>query len=365
MPQRRSRERENTDESLRVEREKADRAFGQALEAIDETADAVITLARERADKVLAGARAKTDQESANRRPGAPFPEIIKGERRLEDEVVRKERATADETVRAERAEHGVHFSVGRKETDQNLVGERARADKALATRDEFLGLVSHDLRNMLNTVVGFAALITSEVSEEDHAERVCRHAERIQRAGARMNRLIGDLVDVSSIEAGMLRVTREVGDPTPVVTEALGTFQRQAAAKAVALVAELVPPSALAAFEPARIFQVLANLLSNAIKFTPANGKIVVRVERIGSEMRFAVRDTGPGIPAERLEAVFERFVQIGDNDRRGLGLGLYISKCIVQGHGGRIWAESTIGKGSTFCFTLPIHDAVAPEPA
>ena len=186
-------------------------------------------------------------------------------------------------------------------------------------------------------------------------------HAERIQRAGARMNRLIGDLVDIASIEAGVLRVTREVGDPTQVVTEALDTFQAQAAAKGVSLVAELVPPPSLAAFEPARILQVLANLLSNAIKFTPANGKVVVRVERIGGEVRFAISDTGEGIPADKMEAIFERFLQITENDRRGLGLGLYISKCIVQGHGGRIWAQSRIGEGSTFCFTLPIHGDVA----
>ena len=85
--------------------------------------------------------------------------------------------------------------------------------------------------------------------------------------------------------------------------------------------------------------------------------GQFVVRVERIGDDIRFAVSDTGVGIPADKLEAVFVRFLQVAKNDRRGVGLGLYISKCIVQGHGGRIWAESSIGQGSTFCFTLPIH--------
>ena len=119
---------------------------------------------------------------------------------------------------------------------------------------------------------------------------------------------------------------------------------------------AELVPPLELAAFDPARILQVLVNLLSNAIKFTPTDGKVVVRVERLGDEIRFAVSDTGEGIPTDKLEAVFERFLQVKPNDRRGVGLGLYISKCIVQGHGGRIWAESRMGHGSTFCFTIPI---------
>ena len=156
------------------------------------------------------------------------------------------------------------------------------------------------------------------------------------------MNRLVGDLVDVASIEAGVLVVTREVGDPATVVTEAVDAFQVQAATAGLALTAEIEPPLPLAAFDAARILQVLTNLLSNAIKFTPAHGRIVVHVERIGDEIRFAVSDTGVGIATDKLEAVFVRFLQVGANDRRGVGLGLYISKAIVQGHGGRIWAES-----------------------
>ena len=205
---------------------------------------------------------------------------------------------------------------------------------------------MSHDLRNMLNAMVGSAALIEKGALQTDLVEQVVTHARRIQRSGARMNRLIGDLVDVASIEAGVLAVTREVGDPTTVVTEAVDTFQVQAAAAGVSLTAEIVPPPSLAAFDSARILQVLTNLLSNAIKFTPAHGRIVVHVERFGDEIRFAVSDTGVGIATDKLEAVFVRFLQVTENDRRGVGLGLYISKAIVQGHGGRIWAESKSAK-------------------
>ena len=98
-----------------------------------------------------------------------------------------------------------------------------------------------------------------------------------------------------------------------------------------------------------------LANLLSNAIKFTGEGGKIAVNVEPSGSEVRFSVADTGAGIAGDHLGSIFERFWQVTQGDRRGLGLGLFISKCIVEAHGGRIWVESEIGKGSTFCFTLP----------
>jgi signal transduction histidine kinase len=173
------------------------------------------------------------------------------------------------------------------------------------------------------------------------------------------MNRLLGDLVDVASIEAGVLAVRREVEDAALVVTEAVDTFQTQASAKKISLTAEIVPPLPIVSFDAPRVLQVLVNLLSNAIKFTPPNGKVVVGVERVAHELRFAVKDTGEGIPRDKLEAVFERFLQLAENDRRGVGLGLYISQCIVQGHGGRIWAESRLGEGSTFCFTLPIQAA------
>ena len=349
-------ERRQTDESLRVERQKADDTLLENVAAIDEAADAVISRARMRADAVLATARAATDRQSGASTRTPPL-QALKRERALEDHVLQEERAVADETLREERAEHVALLSHEREETDKDLSTERARSDDALATRDEFLGIVSHDLRMMLNAMIGSAALIAKGVSSEPHVDQVLMQAQRIQRSGARMNRLIGDLVDIASIEAGMLAVTREIGDPAYVVTESVETFHARASASGVSLVAEIVGALLLTAFDPARILQVLTNLLSNAIKFTPTHGRVVVRVEPIGGDIHFAVTDTGLGIPPDKLEAVFVRFLQVTPNDRRGVGLGLYISKAIVQGHGGRIWAESTIGQGSTFCFTLPIH--------
>jgi signal transduction histidine kinase len=351
-------EREQTDESLRVEREKVDLALEDDFAAVDETADAVISRARERADEVLATARAKTDAETAARAAGASR-RMIEKERVIEDHALEEERADADETLREERAEKVGLLSAERGDTDKDLLSERARADEAVARRDEFLGIVSHDLRTMLNAMVGFAAIITKEVSQEDHVPRVLAHAQRIQRSGARMNRLIGDLVDVASIRAGALTVACEPADPAAVVAEAVETFQAQAASAAISLEAEIPVPIQGAVFDTPRILQVLSNLLVNALKFTPRNGRVVVRVERVGDDVRFAVSDTGIGIPADRLEAVFLRFLQVA-TDRRGVGLGLYISKAIVHGHGGRIWAESTVGAGSCFFFTLP-----SPAPA
>lgn len=348
-------EREQTDESLRVERQSADAALGDGLASVDATADAIIEEARARADEVLAAARAATDRQTG--RVNARSAAVVAEKRSLEDQVVRKERAEADETLSTERAEQVSLLATERDETDKDLSDERARSDDALATRDAFLGVVSHDLRGMLTSVVAYATLIARDVSRTDHVEQVRTHAMRIQRSASRMNRLIGDLVDVASIEAGMLAVAREVGDPTQVVTEAVDTFQAEASAQGISLVADIVPPPSLAAHDPARILQVLTNLLSNAIKFTQTGGKVVVRVETIRDEVTISVSDTGPGIPADQLEAVFARFRQVAENDRRGVGLGLYISKSIVQGHGGRIWAESGNAGGSTFFFTLPVH--------
>lgn len=347
-------EREQTDESLRVEREKADHALVRELALVEETADAVIAKARARADEVLAAARAKMDRRSA-----IPAPAVIAKERGAEDAALKAERKDADETVRDERAEHVALLAVERKETDDDLLSERTQADDALATRDEFLGLVSHDLRNMLNAMSGYAALIAKFAAHAEQGPEVVVYAKRIERSTGRMNRLIGDLVDIASIEAGVLRVTRELGDPTHIVTEAVDGLQAQASAGGLSLAMEIVAPMPNVCFDPARILQVLTNLLSNAIKFTPARGTIVARVERIGDDLRFSVRDTGVGIPPHKLESIFERYIQVTEGDRRGVGLGLYISKCIVQGHGGRIWAESKMGQGSTVSFSLLIPPA------
>lgn len=344
-------ERQQTDESLRLEREQADLALHTGLEALEDVADAVITVARQRADAVLAAARARVDGPSGGREGF-----LLARERAQADQALHRERAVADEVLREERAEQLAPLANERGETDKDLVTERSRADDALAMRDEFLAIVSHDLRTLLNTALGFAGLITQEATREPmRPAQVLSDAQRIQRSGARMNRLIGDLVDVASIHAGTLAVTRRQNLPGEVVQEALDSFQPQAAARGIALVSEVAAPLPALPFDSARIFQVLGNLLSNAVKFTPAQGRVSVRVEPVEGALQFSVRDSGPGIPPDKLEAIFDRYLQVRAGDRRGVGLGLYISRCIVQGHGGRIWAESPRGEGCTVSFTLP----------
>lgn len=351
-----SEERHRTDESLRLEREKADAALVEHLARLDEVADIVINVARKRADKVLAAARLRVDQ-GVDPGPGrVVVPPAAQRARDREDSILLTERAHADEVLRDERQEHIALISKEREETDRDLLVERGRSDDALATRDELLAVVSHDLRNLLNAVMGFAALISLAVAKDGASPVLAQHADRIQRSGARMDRLIGDLVDVASIHAGALAVTREVQDPSMIVGEAVETFRGEAAARGITLASHADGPLMQVAMDPARILQVLSNLLSNAIKFTPPGGSVTVRLARVGTEARFSVADTGEGIPRAKLTQIFDRYVQADKNDRRGVGLGLYISRCIVQGHEGNIHAESHLGKGSTFTFTLPL---------
>jgi len=169
------------------------------------------------------------------------------------------------------------------------------------------------------------------------------------------MNRLIGDLLDVASIDSGRLAVARVPGDAAALVAEMVEMYRGTASAKGIGLEMELAERPLTADFDHDRMLQVLANLIANAIKFTPSGGSIRVRVERAEGGALFSVSDTGPGIPGDMLKNIFERFWQASENDRRGVGLGLYIVRCIVDAHGGRVWAESELGQGSRFYVMLP----------
>jgi signal transduction histidine kinase len=352
-----SAEREQTNESLRMEREKTDRALAER-QAAEGDSDLVVHHARESADAVLTEARTKAD-ELLEASPHVGTSATLAQERVLEDEALQDERASADEILRRERDANARVLSrllpLEREKTDRFLLTERARSDVALTNRDNFLGLVSHDLRNLLGGIVMSAELLSARASENEDGAQTLVTTTRIQRYAARMNRLIGDLIDVASIDAGKLAITPVPGDATTLIAEAVDTFQEAASAKGISLQTEIVEGPLLAEFDHDRMLQVLANIIANAIKFTSQGGSIQVRGECVGEDLRFSIIDTGSGIPGNMLEAIFERFWQVGKDDRRGLGLGLYISRCIVEAHGGKIWAESNLGEGSRLCFTLP----------
>jgi signal transduction histidine kinase len=352
-------EQDRTDESLRDERQKTDDAFSKKRDAIDENADAAFHHARATADTSLKGARAKTDERLAQSDASPQERQSVASERVQEDAVLQRERATSDAKLQEEREARKRALAdllrLERAKTDEHLLIERVRSDDALAARDDFLGMVSHDLRTLLGGIAMRAAMLVRNASQDEAGQRTRRDAESIQRFTARMNRLIGDLLDVASIEAGRLTVEPRPEDALRLVRETVEAFQPDVSAKGISLDSDVARDSLLARFDHERILQVLANLLSNAIKFTPEGGRISIRVEPVEEEVRFSVTDTGPGIDEDKLGRIFERFWQVLASDRRGLGLGLYISKCIVEAHGGRIWAESKPEAGSTFFFTLP----------
>ena len=354
-------ERERTDESLREERAKTDRALAVAQDAVEEDADAVVERARHNADAILVAARGKADEQADLDAPfSIPSAAIAEG-RENEDEALREERAAADESVRREREASARvlarHLPLERDATDKHLLTERGRSDDAIATRDDFLGMVCHDLRDLLSGIVISSQMLAEKLRKRDDGEPMLGDTARIERYGARMNRLIGDLVDVASIDAGRLSVTTLLGDAAALVGEAVNALQPSAAAKLVTLETRGIDRPLAVRFDHDRLLQVLANLIGNSIKFTPEGGSITVSCESAGTKgLVFSVTDTGQGIPPDMLEAVFERFWQVGKNDRRGLGLGLYISRCIVEVHGGTIRAESTLGSGTRMHFTLPI---------
>ena len=358
--------RNETDQSLRVERTKTDVEIEKREDVVRNRSDEVVDRARGRADELLADARGQADATLDRDRATPGQRKAIENERAVEDTAVQDERNEADRQLEEERAERvralNALLRFERDQTDERLLLERASGDASLKARDDFMAMVAHDIRNLLGGIALTAAIQVKSSGSDDAGQRSVKAAEKIQRLTARINRLVGDLFDVTSIESGRFSVTPAVQDARALITEAIEAYGAAAAAKRITLETFAGPEPLNAAFDHDRVFQVLVNLLNNAIKFTPEGGRVSLRLEAAERQLHFSVSDTGPGIAAHDLETVFERFWQVQKGDRRGLGLGLFIGRRIAEAHHGRLWAESVEGKGSTFHFTLPAGGAPAP---
>jgi PAS domain S-box-containing protein len=258
-----------------------------------------------------------------------------------------------DERRAVHRVVHIIHDMTNQHRIEQENIRLVGEAQDALRAREDLLAIVSHDLRNPLGVVLASSALLLKSNLPPDKQERARRQVEAIQRAGNRMNRLIRDLLDFASIQAGRLSVSVRPQDVSAMVNEVLEVMEPLAAPKSLRLVAEVAPELAIRC-DHDRVIQLFSNLVGNAVKFTPDGGTITVRAEADGDIVRFSVVDTGPGISADELPHVFDRYYQAQRKNRDGIGLGLSIARGIVEAHGGRIWVESEEGKGSTFSFTL-----------
>jgi signal transduction histidine kinase len=226
------------------------------------------------------------------------------------------------------------------------------RAQSAIGSRDALLAVVSHDLKNPLTTIL----LKTDQMLKQSRPgdEQTHKSLEAITRSAQRMTRIIGDLLDMASIEARHLALDMGAQPIAPLVDEALEMFQAMATQRSLLMERELRDAGEVVC-DRGRILQVFANLIGNAIKFTRDGGSITVRTEFRDGEHWFSVTDTGPGIAPEHLPHIFDRFWQVQLTARQGTGLGLWIAKGIVEAHGGRLWAESQVGVGSAFFFTIP----------
>jgi PAS domain S-box-containing protein len=242
-------------------------------------------------------------------------------------------------------------------------ISARQRAEDALRqaiqARDDMMGIVSHDLRNPANAVKMLARSILQAGRPVQLPGDVVESVQVIRQAAEQMDALIQDLLDITRLEAGRLVVSPKPVDAEWIVSRSVEALRPLADAGGVSLWAEPVPELSIMRVDPDRILQLLSNIVGNAIKFTPAGGVVTVRVGSSEEGVLFTVSDTGAGIPAPQLPHVFDRFFQVATGARfgarHGAGLGLPISRGIVEAHGGRIWIESEPDRGTTVRFLLP----------
>jgi signal transduction histidine kinase len=233
-------------------------------------------------------------------------------------------------------------------------------AEHAARARAEVVAVVSHDLKNPLATIQMAVSFLLEDLVPDDAAHQLEREQlHAIHRSAERMYRLIHDLLDVAAIEAGQLTVAPSPQAVDVLLADALELLRPLAVAKRIELVAEVPAGLPPVAADRERVLQVFSNVAGNAVKFTPENGRVEIGVTPRGAVVDFAVRDNGPGIAAEDLPHVFDRFWQAKKTARGGAGLGLAIAKGIVEAHGGELHVETEPGRGTCFTFTLPAATA------
>ena len=220
--------------------------------------------------------------------------------------------------------------------------------------REEFVGIVAHDIRQPLTIVQGHAQMLQHAL-RRGNLERANGSADAIVTSAQRMNAMIRDLVDSARLEMGQIELYRQPIDLVSFIADLLQRMAGSGEGHRLRLESPSVLPTVYA--DPDRLERILSNLISNALKYSEPGSPIVVSLDRADGEVRVLVSDQGPGIAPHDLPRIFERLYRAGEQHKKeSLGLGLYIAKMLVEAHGGRIWAESEVGRGSTFIFTLPV---------
>jgi signal transduction histidine kinase len=228
--------------------------------------------------------------------------------------------------------------------------------ESASRHKSDFLATMSHELRTPLNAIIGFSEVLHEKMFGELN-ERQLAYVEDVLEAGKHLLSLINDVLDLAKIEAGKMELELSRVSIPEVLHNAVSMHSDRASRGEVELSLTTEPKEITISADGRRVRQIVFNLVSNAVKFTPAQGRVEVSARLDDSRVEIAVADTGPGIAPEELETIFEEFKQATNGKRdEGTGLGLPLSRRLVELHGGRLWAESEIGRGSTFRFTLPV---------
>ncbi len=372
-------ERQNTDDSLIAERDKANESLQGVRETVESSTDKVVHAERQLADRLTKESRNETDSDLHGAKDSSDT-EQLKNERRNADQLTDQERVRTDTALRKERK---VKDSLAsrfleqeRDKTDANLSVERTRADSEveghstllsaeiaehlrtrtnLTSRDEFLAIVSHDLKNPIGAASSCAEMLLEDSAYKDIDPEVRTWIQFIKRNNDTALRLIDDLLDMERVAEGKLQIKFGRCDIGQILREVMESHAALASAKTILL--RLMPSdvSGEIVCDRDRIAQVVSNLVGNAVKFAPEGGSVTINGNFSESELHVSVRDTGPGIPHDKKDKIFERFVQLAAQDRGGLGLGLHISKMLIEAHQGRLWVQSKPGEGSTFFFALP----------
>lgn len=260
-----------------------------------------------------------------------------------------------------QRVQHVANDEIGELGHAFNAMADALQRGEAL--RRNMVSDVAHELRTPLSNIRGYLEAVRDGVIQADAAVIASLHEEALM-----LSRLVEDLQELSLAEAGQLKLQRQPVDVRSVIHQAVDVMQPEAADKKLKLSADLPADLPLVDADCERIGQVLRNLMANALAYTPEGGSVAVSARLVAQEMRVSVKDTGSGISAEDLPHVFERFYRADKSRTRktgGSGLGLAIVKQLVQAHGGRVWAESTLGVGSTFYFALPVVEAALTTPS
>lgn len=402
--------RAKTDEQLSLEREAADRALLDKVIETELTADQKLEREREHINTALGEAAKEASEKAAaatanaealertaehetarvaeaserGRSPGQQrtvehaIGTAIETTRKAAQQAVVAERSTAsavakvselaqravdterhrmDKLTAQERAQRKREFmniiAAERQETNEALDEERTESDVKVLNRDDTLAMIAHDLRNYLN-VIGMKAEMLSTAVSSDPA-RSQRLAEEIGTACTIMHRWANDLVDIASMESGALMIELRTHDAAEIITAAYRAFLPFGERKGVELTVSVPRHRLEVCCDRDRIDQVLNNLLDNAFKFVTSPASITLAIEGVGDAVRFSVADTGPGISESDAAKIFDRYWRAKKGMAGGTGLGLFIARRIVESHGGKIWVESQLGRGSTFAFTIP----------